>query len=131
MLVDWLDKTTLDVTLLIALVLVLRPFVRRWLGAAAAYWLWCLPLLRAVIVARPERPRIVVESLGPGTANFDPLAATALGSVPDVVPWASIWIAGASIWIAVKLFAWWRLHAALRAGALPIDVQAPPRYASL
>lgn len=132
MLIDWLIRTTLELSLLIGLVLVLRPLVRRAFGARAAYWLWCIPLLRAVLIDRPERPQLVIESLGPATGGFDvfplPASLSALSVSGTIFPgtifsisWAAVWIAGLSLWLALKLLAWLRFRAALGAGAVPID----------
>ena len=125
MLVEWLYKTTLEVSLLIGLVLLIRPVVRRMLGARVACWLWCLPMIRAVMIDRPERPRIVIESLGPGTGNLDVFPSPESWTVPAGMPWEAIWIGGAALWIALKLIAWIRFRAALDASSAPLEMAGP------
>lgn len=63
MLIDWLYRTTLEVSLLIGLILLIRPVVRKTLGARATYWLWFLPLIRVLIPNRLSRPPTVLEGV--------------------------------------------------------------------
>ena len=50
----WLAETLIATTLLMALVMMVRQPVARWLGAGAAYMLWALPLARMVLPALPD-----------------------------------------------------------------------------
>jgi bla regulator protein BlaR1 len=50
----WLAETLIATTLLMALVMMLRRPVARWLGAGAAYMLWALPLARMLLPALPD-----------------------------------------------------------------------------
>lgn len=109
MFVEWLYRTTLEMSLLIGLVLAIRPAVRRALGARAAYWLWFVPVVRAVLIDRPQWPKTLVETVGsPGTE-----LAVAIYPSPDVwtlpasIPWEVLWVAGALAWGA------WRAGGAL------------------
>ena len=130
MLADWLYRTTLEMSLLIGFVLLIRPAVRRMLGARVACWLWCLPMIRAVMLDRPARPQIVIESLGPATANLDIFPSTEIWTVPAGMPWATLWIGGIAVWCGLKLLAWSRFRAALNASAAPIEIADPiPAYA--
>jgi beta-lactamase regulating signal transducer with metallopeptidase domain len=49
-------------SLAILLVLVLRPLVRRWLGANVAYWLWLVVPVAAAASVLPPRERVVMVS---------------------------------------------------------------------
>jgi bla regulator protein BlaR1 len=105
MLVEWLYRTTLEVSLLIGLVLVLRPTVRRTLGARAAYWLWFIPVIRAVLIDRPELPRTLVESVGVpgGELSLTIYPSPDVWVLPAGVPWGSLWLGGALLWIALRI----------------------------
>lgn len=50
----WLAETLIATTLLMALVMMVRRPVARWLGAGVAYWLWALPLARMLLPAMPR-----------------------------------------------------------------------------
>jgi beta-lactamase regulating signal transducer with metallopeptidase domain len=126
MAVEWLYRTTLEVSLLIGLVLLMRPMVRRTLGARVAYWLWFIPVIRAVLIDRPEWPRAIVESVGVPTGEL----AIAIYPSPDVwilpgaVPWTAIWIAGALLWIALRVAGAIKFRSTLARQSPPIELPA-------
>ena len=126
MLVEWLYRTTLEVSLLIGLVFLARPFVRRTLGARAAYWLWFIPLVRAVLIDRPELPRTLVESVGVPGGEL----SIAIYPSPDVlvlpagVPWGAFWLAGALLWIALRIAGTIRFRRTLVTYSSGIDLPA-------
>jgi bla regulator protein blaR1 len=105
MLVEWLYRTTLEVSLLIGLVLLLRPLVRRTLGARAAYWLWWIPIIRAVLVDRQEWPRTIVENVGVtgGELSIAIYPSPDVWVLPAGVPWSMLWLSGALLWVALRL----------------------------
>jgi len=70
MTLDWLYKITLDISVLIGLILVLRPIVRRLLGARVAYWLWLIPMVRILLPARLPRPETIMEAVIPSVPNM-------------------------------------------------------------
>jgi len=107
MAVEWLYRTTLEMSLAIGLVLLLRPLVRRTLGARAAYWLWFIPVLRALLIERPEWPRTIVETIGvpSGELSLVIYPSPDVWILPSGVPWSAIWIAGALLWIALRVAA--------------------------
>lgn len=93
----WIVETLIATSLLMALVMLLRRPVARWLGAGAAYSLWVLPLLRMVLpvlpqeVAAPSPLHIAVDQSGlPGllALSNNPQAASASG-----FPWLETGIA--------------------------------------
>ncbi|MFY2763673.1 TonB family protein [Arenimonas sp. MALMAid1274] len=57
---DWLLRSTLALSVAIALVMALRPLWRRWLGAGGVLWLWLL-LPAALLATSLPRPVQVVE----------------------------------------------------------------------
>ena len=93
MLIDWLYRTTLEVSLLIGLILLIRPVVRKTLGARATYWLWFLPLIRVLILNRPSRPPTVLEGvpLPGGQLAIAILPNPAVLLLPNSVPITAIW----------------------------------------
>lgn len=105
MLVEWLYRTTLEVSLLIGLVLLVRPAVRRTLGARAAYWLWFVPLARAVLIDRPEWPRALVERAGVpgGELSIALYSSPEAWALPAAVPWVALWLGGALLWLALRI----------------------------
>jgi beta-lactamase regulating signal transducer with metallopeptidase domain len=105
MLVDWLYRTTLEVSLLIGLVLLVRPLVRRTLGARAAYWLWFIPLVRVVLIERPELPRTLAERVGVpgGELSIAIYPSPDVWVLPASVPWGALWLGGALLWIALRI----------------------------
>jgi bla regulator protein blaR1 len=131
MLVEWLYRTTLEVSLLIGLVLVLRPIVRRTLGARAAYWLWSIPVVRAVLIDRPELPRTLVESVGVpgGELSLTIYPSPDVWVLPAGVPWGSLWLGGALLWIAIRIAGAIKFRRALAGESSVIDL--PSQLAAL
>jgi bla regulator protein blaR1 len=127
MLVDWLYRTTLEVSLLIGLVLVLRPIVRRVLGARVAYWLWFIPLVRAVLIDRPEWPRTLVESVGApgGQLSIAIYPSPDVWVLPAGLPWGTLWLCGALLWAALRIGGAIRSRRALANQSLGIELPAP------
>jgi bla regulator protein blaR1 len=105
MLVEWLYRTTLEVSLLIGLVLLVRPVVRRKLGARAAYWLWFIPVIRAVLIDRPEWPRTLVEAVAVpgGELSITIYPSPDVWLLPAGVPWGTLWLTGAVLWVALRV----------------------------
>ena len=105
MLVEWLYRTTLEVSLLIGLVLLVRPVVRRTLGARAAYWLWFIPVIRAVLIDRPEWPRTLAEAVAVpgGELSITIYPSPDVWLLPSGVPWGTLWLTGAVLWVALRV----------------------------
>lgn len=124
MIIDWLYRTSIEVSILIALVLLLRPIVIKTLGANVAYWLWLLPLIRVLMPDRLVRSATVLEAVGvPAekvstefipTPSLNYEAAAALE-----FPWELIWIAGAVAWLTLRLITWWQFHRIVRMTGTP------------
>lgn len=114
MIEDWLFQTSIDVTLLIVLVLALRPVVRKTLGANVAYWLWLLPFVRAILPDLPERNGVVLEAMGLPTESL----IKQMVDVPElstyfIIPWQSLWLTGICLWFALRLVTTFRFRRAL------------------
>ena len=54
--IAWLVQTLAASTLLMVVVMAVRPLVRAKTGAALAYWLWAVPLIRMVLPPLPALP---------------------------------------------------------------------------
>ena len=126
MLIDWLYRTTLEVSLLIGLILLIRPVVRKTLGARATYWLWFLPLIRVLILNRPSRPPTVLEGvpLPGGQLAIAILPNPAVLLLPNSVPITAIWLTGMIFWVGSRVLAWARFNKLLKACASRCDVPA-------
>jgi beta-lactamase regulating signal transducer with metallopeptidase domain len=131
MLVEWLYRTTLEMSLLIGLVLLARPLVRRTLGARAAYWLWFIPLLRAVLIDRPELPRTLAESVGVpgGELSITIFPSPDVWILPAGVPWGALWLAGVLLWVALRVVGAIRFRRALADQSSAIEL--PPSLLAL
>jgi beta-lactamase regulating signal transducer with metallopeptidase domain len=126
MLVDWLYRTTLEVSLLIGLVLLIRPVARRVFGARAAYWLWFIPLIRVVLVDRLEWPRSVVETIGAqgGELAIEIYPSPEVWTLPSGVAWDEVWIAGLLSWAALRIVGAIRFRRALAAQSTLLELPA-------
>jgi beta-lactamase regulating signal transducer with metallopeptidase domain len=129
--VEWLYRTTLEVSLLIGLVLLLRPLVRRTLGARAAYWLWFIPVIRAVLIDRPDWPRTLVESVGVpgGELSIAIYPSPDVWVLPASVPWSTLWLSGTLLWIALRIAGAVKFRHALAAESS--DVELPSQLCAL
>jgi len=122
----WIAETLIATTLLMALVMLLRRPVARWLGARAAYWLWLLPLARMALPALPQ-----------GIADPSPLQQAAdqaglptlLDAAPVTlplqsgsgIPWleiaASLWLLGLILFLTVQAIGYIRFRHFILNGA--------------
>ncbi|MEV5035017.1 energy transducer TonB [Sphingobium sp. LMC3-1-1.1] len=122
----WIAETLIATALLMALVMLLRRPVARWLGAKAAYWLWLLPLARMTLPALPQ-----------GVANPSPLQRAAdqaglptlLDAAPVTLPlqsgsgtpWleiaASLWLLGVILFLTVQAIGYIRFRHFILNGA--------------
>ena len=111
--IGWALDTAIAVSLLIALVLLVRRPVAALFGARAAYALWLAPALRAVM---PPLPDGLVRNPLPsvdGAADFI-LLSTPASTAPEVsiVPiLVAVWLGGSAVFLALHL---WRHHRFVR-----------------
>lgn len=106
--INWLYVTTLDLSLLFGLVLLLRPIVRRSIGAHAAYALWIIPLLRLVFPVRFSRPTNSIDAGFDGSSVSEILAnsyqAADVLYLPAYAPILEIWLIGFSLCAIIQIF---------------------------
>ncbi|CAM8641989.1 M56 family metallopeptidase [Sphingobium cupriresistens] len=124
----WLAETLIATTLLMALVMMLRRPVARWLGAGAAYWLWALPLARMLLPTLPgdvdpSPLHVAVDQVGlPDLLTVAPAASVA-ESTPSF-PWMEIgiglWFVGLVAFLAVQAVGYARFRRHMLDGATPI-----------
>ncbi|MEZ5682261.1 MAG: M56 family metallopeptidase [Erythrobacter sp.] len=134
---DWfLLDTLLWTGGLIALVLLLRRPVSRYLGAGSAYALWALPALRllfppiqlpawmAPVPAMPADAEIapaIAAELDPGFVAMAQMPAPPLPEPTDfVTPLALIWLAGAVFFLARRFWLYGELRRELLEDAVPV-----------
>lgn len=85
----WLIETLAATALLMALVLVLRPLVRRAFGAGAAYALWLVPALRLVLPPLDVAPEIATSVGQPIEIMF--ASAPAVASTEAGLSGSGLW----------------------------------------
>lgn len=123
----WIAETLIATTLLMALVMMLRRPVARWLGAGTAYWLWALPLARMLLptvpgdVATPSPLHVAVDQSG--LANL--LATAPMVSDGGVgTPWLeigiAIWFAGLVLFLVIQAIGYARFRQHMLDGATPL-----------
>lgn len=133
--IAWLVETLVATSLLLALVLLLREPVRRSFGAKAAYALWLLPALRMVMppIANLMPQLLPVPALNPASGALAQLvharvmpietAPTFVAEEAAGVPWLlivlSVWLAGALVFVAWQVAAYYRFRHHVLTGARP------------
>ena len=102
---DWLILTSLETSVLIGVVLLARPLIRRAFGAVLACDLWLIPAIGVLLPTRPPRPETALEAIRlPGEELSQGLyAATEAWAAPTAIPWEALWLAGVVVWLAVQL----------------------------
>ncbi|MEQ6332041.1 M56 family metallopeptidase [Sphingobium sp. MK2] len=122
----WIVETLIATSLLMALVMLLRRPVARWLGAGAAYSLWLLPLLRMMLpvlpqeMAAPSPLHIAVDQSGlPGllALSSEAQAASASG-FPWLEAGIALWFAGLLGFIVVQAVGYIRFRRHMMDGAV-------------
>ena len=115
---DWALQTGLMISVIIAVILLIRRPVTRWFGAGAAYALWLLPVIRLLMPPvtlpkfwaswLPKSPELAA----PNPQNFIPAIRP---QTPDIAPSLSappfdfsliiviIWLAIAGLWFAYQM----------------------------
>ncbi|WP_278391857.1 M56 family metallopeptidase [Sphingobium yanoikuyae] len=125
----WMAETLIATTLLMAMVMMLRSPVARWLGAGAAYWLWLLPLARMLLptlpreVAAPSPLHNVVDQTGlPALLEIAPSPATqaAATSIPWLEMAIGLWALGVVLFLVVQAIGYARFRRDILAGSTPL-----------
>ena len=122
----WIAETLIATTLLMALVMLLRRPVARWLGAKAAYWLWLLPLARMTLpalpqgVANPSPLQRAADQAGLPTL-LDPAPVTLPLQSGSGTPWleiaVSLWLLGVILFLTVQAIGYIRFRHLILNGA--------------
>lgn len=131
----WIIETLLASSVLMLLVLAVRTPVARHFGARMAYALWLLPLLRMIL---PPLPAAWlgegVRQTAPVSAAFSAMPAQAHGELDGLASIAHIlmllWLAGAALFFAAHVFAYWRFAVRGRAGAHLLTMHGSVRVES-
>lgn len=122
--IAWAIETVVATTLLMALVLVIRAPVRRWVGPQIAYALWAIPLLRMLLPPMPAEwrgrmvptlpvPEDIVISLGHPVAVLPAVPETGIGWPAAML---GIWAIGAIGFAGWHLIVYSRFCARIKAG---------------
>ncbi|EQB34034.1 M56 family metallopeptidase [Sphingobium ummariense] len=124
----WMAETLIATTLLMALVMMLRRPVARWLGAGAAYALWLLPLARMLLpvipreVADPSPLQAAVDQVGlpmlfaPASASL-PAAVESAPSIPWLEIGVGIWLLGTLAFLVLQTVGYARFRAQILLGS--------------
>jgi beta-lactamase regulating signal transducer with metallopeptidase domain len=130
---SWLVATTLEASVLVALVILLRPMVRRTFGANIAYSLWLIPAIAIVLPARPPRPATPLDAIGGLSGEALPrdfqAAAETWTAATGGLPWQWLWLAGAAAVLSIQLVRVVRFQRLVRSTAEPFA--APPHLLEL
>jgi bla regulator protein blaR1 len=123
---SWLASATLETSVLVVLVLLSRPVVRRAFGANVAYALWLIPALAVLLPARPPRPATPFDiiRLPGGELSGDLRAAAETWTAPTTFPLEWLWLAGVGAVIAVQLVRVVRFERLARSTARPFAAPA-------
>jgi beta-lactamase regulating signal transducer with metallopeptidase domain len=118
---SWLTVTTLETTLLIGVVLLGRPLIRRVFGANVAYTLWLIPLIGVLLPARPPRPATPLEVIRLPDAEFSQALNSAAESfgTPSGLPLEWLWFAGVGIFLTAQLVRVARFRDKVRSASAP------------
>jgi beta-lactamase regulating signal transducer with metallopeptidase domain len=124
---DWLIRTTLETSVLIGVVLVARPLIRRAFGAVLACDLWLIPAIGVLLPSRPPRPETPLEAIRLPAEEISRGLYTAVEAwqAPSTVPWEALWLAGVVVFIVVQLFRSAQFHRDLLATATPFAPSSP------
>ena len=123
MIIDWVYKATLDISILIGLILLLRVPVRRLLGANVLYWLWVLPVIRVLLPYKLQRPTALTEITN--SANLDSTVSVFQSPsadvlvVPQALPLLGLWYTGIVLCVLFQLTNSWRFRQTLTTQSYP------------
>lgn len=124
---DWLIRTSLETSVLIGVVLLARPLIRRAFGAVLACDLWLIPAFGVLLPTRPPRPETALEAIRlPGEEVSRGLySAAEAWAAPTAIPWETLWLAGVAAWVAVRLVSSVRFRRNLLSTAAPYVPSSP------
>ncbi len=123
--INWLYLLSLDLSLLITLILILRPLVRRLIGANGAYALWAIPLLRVILPERISRPSNPIDQ------NLDGIPVSGILNSPDStidtlylpadIPILEIWLIGLLLCLVAQTYLQSKFNKSIALGAQPYE----------
>lgn len=120
---QYLATTLIATTVLMMLVLALRPLAVKAVGARRAYWLWALPALRLLLppvavgsaLDITRGPVVLARGLAPSTPDLP--ASMSVWSIPLV----AIWAGGALFYLLWHAARYRRLRSAIEAMSRDLD----------
>lgn len=124
----WIAETLVATTVLMLLILAIRPFVASHLGARAAYLLWLAPALRMILPPLPADwfgahgaavEDVVVVLAGTSSPALQP-AATTGGGTAWLIASLTIWLGGAVFFFARHWLAYLRFARNVGADGRPL-----------
>ena len=103
--IEWIYESSIDLSVLIVIILMIRNPIRRLLGAHVSYWLWSLLLLRLLFSNQFTRPEVLIQHIPvPQSSQLIPLYTgpiQASGGLIDVLFW--IWLSGVLLWCGFRI----------------------------
>lgn len=110
--IDWLFQNTIDTSVLLLLVLMVRNPVRRIFGAHIAYALWILPLIKLFITFKFNRPDVMTQLIEvPDSNDLLPVYSGPLQTDQNIIQiMFYAWAVGFTIWTFMKLFNAYKLN---------------------
>lgn len=121
--INWLYTSTLDLSLLVGLVLLIRTPVRRLFGAHIAYLLWVIPFLSVLIPVRFERPNLMAVPEMPDGLLQPVVPDGQVYYLPEGVPLLEIWLVGMILCLALQVILQKSVYRAFETGARPVAVE--------
>jgi len=129
---DWLIRTTLEMSVLIGVVLLARPLIRRAFGAVLACDLWLIPAIGVLLPMRPLRPESPLDAiqlpaiqLPAEEVTTSIYTAAEAWAVPTSIPWEALWLVGVVVWVALLFVRSTRFRRDLVSTATPFVARSP------
>lgn len=117
--INWLYVTSLETSLIIGVILIIRPIVRRLLGAQIIYFLWALPLIRAVMPDRMVMPEVFSRTgLQSDGVPLDTSFVEVM-YISDAAPVIEIWFSGIVVCVVIQLVLQSRFSSRIKRQAVP------------
>ncbi len=122
--IEWLYYSTLDLSLLLLLILLIRKPVRRLLGAHISYLLWLLPVMHTMLPMKFNRPELITRHIQlPSSAELTPLyTQPEQMSQAMVTTLTVVWLLGLCTWLLIKTINWIQFNRLLAQHASHIPI---------
>ena len=127
MVLEWLISTTIQTSLLIGIVLIIRPFVLHLFGANVSYSLWLIPLLGLLLPSRLTGPQLqwdvlpVVFGVASRGALSEAFSVTNSFIAPLGCSLVWYWLFGAAVCLAIQSRQTLLLHDRVQRTAFPVE----------